>query len=130
MPVRIEPLRAAGLLGYAIVGSLTAPFSAIALVAVVVPVAGATVWTLARPPRPRPRPPRRALRRTAIAWASLVVLAGTWELVAWLRQPAYNVASAQHPTISVLLDPVTAAQPGRVLAWAGWLAAGWWLVRR
>ena len=82
------------------------------------------------PTPPRSQPPRRALRRTAIACATLVVLAGTWELVAWLQQPAYNVASAQHPTISVLLDPVTEAQPGRLLAWASWLAAGWWLVRR
>ncbi|HEY5855402.1 MAG TPA: hypothetical protein VIW24_15475 [Aldersonia sp.] len=130
MPLRTESLLAAATVAYAVAGSLTSPLSMAALIAVVVPVAGATAWTLARPPRPRPEPSRPAVRRTALAWAAVVVLAGTWELVAWLRQPAYNVASAQHPTISVLLDPVTEAQPGRLLAWAGWLAAGWWLVRR
>lgn len=130
MPPRTESLLAAATVAYAVAGSLTSPLSMASLVAVVVPVAEATAWTLARPPRPRPQPPRRALRRTAIAWAAMVVLAGTWELVAWLRQPAYNVASTQHPTISVLLDPVTQAQPGRLLAWAVWLAVGWWLVRR
>jgi hypothetical protein len=80
------------------------------------------------PTDPPPTGPR--LRRTAAAWAVLVVLGGAWELASWLRQPAYDVASPEHPTLSLLLDPVTGGGPGRFAAWCGWLYVGWRLVRR
>jgi hypothetical protein len=60
----------------------------------------------------------------------LVLLGGAWELAAWLRQPAYDVASPDHPTLSLLLDPVTGAGPGRFAAWCAWLYVGCRVARR
>jgi hypothetical protein len=82
----------------------------------------------ARERRPPLHDPGR--RRTAAAWAALVVLAAAVELVAFARQPAYDVASPGFPTLSVLLDPLTEAGPTRFLAWCCWLWAGWALARR
>jgi hypothetical protein len=86
--------------------------------------------------RHRPGPAARTpatelrLRRTAVAWAVLVVLGGAAELAAWLHQPAYDVASPDFPTLSLLLDPVTDGGPGRFIAWCAWLYVGWRVVRR
>jgi hypothetical protein len=56
--------------------------------------------------------------------------AGLWELVALLGQPDLVTGSWEHPTVSVLLDPVLATYPGRAAVLAGWLAGGWFLCRR
>lgn len=74
--------------------------------------------------------PAGPLRRTVVAWGAVLVLAAAVELVAFARQPAYNVASPDLPTLSVLLDPLTGAGPTRLLAWFGWLWVGWRLARR
>jgi hypothetical protein len=63
-------------------------------------------------------------------WATVVALAVGWELAAWLQQPSYNVSSYNHPTLSVLLDPLTAPPMARFVAWCGWLYVGYRLVRR
>jgi hypothetical protein len=110
---------------YAALASLSRPFSAAALVAVAVPV----LVVLAASRRPVPAPPR-PLRRTAVACGALLTLAAVVELVAFVRQPAYNVAAPDLPTLSVLLDPLTGAGLTRFLAWCGWLFVGWQLVRR
>jgi hypothetical protein len=112
---------------YAGLASLTRPLTGAAAVAVAVPAAIVLVraW---RPLPPRLRPPGAA--RTAVAWGVLLVLAAAVELVAFARQPAYNVASPDLPTLSVLLDPLTSGGPTRFLAWFGWLWAGWQLGRR
>jgi hypothetical protein len=70
------------------------------------------------------------VRRTAVAWGAVVALAGAVELVALARQPAYNVASPDHPTISLVLDAVTEVQPFRFVAWCCWLYLGWVVGRR
>ena len=117
---------------YAAAASFTPPLSATAAVAVAVPAtlvlvlatrhrAGLGSGTPATDPR---------LRRTAAAWAVLVVLGAALELAAWLHQPAYDVASPDFPTLSVLLDPVTDGGPGRFIAWCAWLYVGWRVVRR
>jgi len=111
---------------YAGVASLSRPFSGAAVVAVAVPVA----VVLARSRRRRPAVPNVPLRRTAVAWGAVLGLATVVELVAFVRQPAYDVASPALPTLSVLLDPLTSAGPTRFLAWCGWLWAGWELARR
>jgi len=120
---------AAGLL-YAALASASRPLTEAAAVAVAVPAA----IVLAQACRRRARPPAGAVsprvRRTAVAWAVLVVLAGTAELVALTRQPAYNVGSRDHPTISLLLDPVTEGWPLRFVAWCCWLYLGWAVARR
>jgi hypothetical protein len=77
------------------------------------------------PLRVDPLPAAPRLRRTAAAWASLVLLGGALEFVAWLRQPAYDIASPDHPTLSLLLDPVTGSGPGRFVSWCVWLYVGW-----
>lgn len=111
---------------YAGVASLSRPFSGAAVVAVAVPVA----VVLVRSRRRRPAVPNVPLRRTAVAWGAVLGLATVMELVAFVRQPAYDVASPALPTLSVLLDPLTSAGPTRFLAWCGWLWVGWELARR
>jgi hypothetical protein len=112
---------------YAGVASLSRPLTGAALVAVAVPavivLAGSARWA---PMVPAGRP----LRRSAVLWAAVLGLAAVVELVAFVRQPAYDVASPELPTLSVLLDPLTEAGPTRFLAWCGWLWVGWDLVRR
>jgi hypothetical protein len=111
---------------YAGVASLSRPFSGAAVVAVAVPVA----VVLVRSRRRRPAVPNAPLRRTAVAWGAVLGQATVMELVAFVRQPAYDVASPALPTLSVLLDPLTSAGPTRFLAWCGWLWVGWELARR
>jgi hypothetical protein len=136
---------------YAAVAAQSRPLTGAAAVAVAVP-AVVVLAAAARRPRPRsvpaaagPRPDvglgpgaqqvpapggPGGLRRTALAWAVLAALATAVELVAFLRQPAYNVGSPDHPTISLLLDPLTGAGPSRFAAWCCWLGLGWAVLRR
>lgn len=117
---------------YAAAASLTQPHTGAATLAVVVPAA-VVVLALAGTRRPSgsdaadPHPP---LGRTAWAWAAVVVSAAVWELAALLQQPSYNVASEDHPTLSILLDPLTDTTAPRFLAWCCWLYLGYRLVRR
>jgi hypothetical protein len=116
---------------YAAVATLSRPLTAAAAVAVAIPVA----IVLVRSVRRRPPPTARAAvtgprRRTAAAWGTVVILAAALELVAFSRQPAYNVATPDFPTLSVLLDPLTVAGPTRFVLWCCWLWAGWALARR
>jgi hypothetical protein len=69
------------------------------------------------------------LRRTYVCWGVLLAAAVVWEMYAFLHQPAWNVSSADHPTLSVLLDPVLQLRPVRFVAWLLWLGAGLRLVR-
>jgi hypothetical protein len=61
---------------------------------------------------------------------AVLAAGGVWELWSLFQQPGFAVASYAHPTISVLTDPVLAAEPGRAVVLAGWLLLGWYLVRR
>lgn len=115
---------------YAAVAALSRPLTAAAAVAVAIPVAIVLVQSVRR----RASTARAAFtgprRRTAAAWGAVVVLAGALELVAFSRQPAYNVATPDFPTLSVLLDPLTEAGPTRFVLWCCWLWVGWALARR
>jgi hypothetical protein len=117
---------------YAAAASLTPPLSVAAAVAVAVPATVVLVLATWHRPGLGSRTPAidRRLRRTAAAWAVLVVLGAAVELAAWLHQPAYDVASPDFPTLSLLLDPVTDGGPGRLIAWCAWLYVGWRVVRR
>ena len=135
-PVR-RGILVAGAVVYAAAASATAPLTGAAMVMVAVPAAGVLVLAVrSRNGRGRPAPPAdtppvdRRLRRTATAWAVPILFGGVLELSAWLRQPAYDVASPDHPTLSLLLDPVTGGGPGRLVAWCAWLYAGWRVARR
>jgi hypothetical protein len=117
---------------YAAAASLTPPLGVAAAVATAIPVAVVLVLAARDRPDPAAQTPATGLRvrRTAVVWAVLVVLGGAVELAAWLHQPAYDVASPDFPTLSVLLDPVTDGGPGRFIAWCAWLYVGWRVVRR
>lgn len=115
---------------YAAVASLTRPLTGAAAVAVAVPaVAGLALAGIAHPSAHHGGIDP-ALRRTAVVWAALVALGTAWELAAWLQQPAYNVGSYEHPTVSLLLDPVTQAGIPRFAAWCCWVYVGYRMVRR
>jgi hypothetical protein len=115
---------------YAAVASLTRPLTDAAAVAVAVPA----VAVLVLPGIARPSAGHGgidpAVRRTAVLWAAVVALGTAWELVAWLQQSAYNVASYEHPTASTLLDPVTEDWIPRFAAWLCWVYVGYRVVRR
>lgn len=116
---------------YAAVAALSRPLTAAAVGAVAIPVGIVLVQSVRR--RPPPRAPGAFTgprRRTAAAWGAVVVLAAALELVAFSRQSAYNVGTADFPTVSVLLDPLTEAGPTRFVLWCCWLWAGWALARR
>jgi hypothetical protein len=118
---------AAGLL-YAAAAAVTEPLTAPATVAWLVPAAAVLILAGLRTDS-EPAVAGRPVRRTALAWGALVGLAFALELVAWLQQPAYNVGSRDHPTISLLLDPALEPWPVRFAAWAVWLWVGWRVVR-
>lgn len=120
---------------YAAGASLTRPDTGAAALAVALPAAVVVVLTgvragARRPCGPDPADAHPSVRRTAWAWAALVGLAVLWELAALLQQPAYDVASEDHPTVSILLDPLTDSGAPRFLAWCCWLYLGYRLVRR
>ncbi len=78
-------------------------------------------------------PDRRSARPTtsgALVWGGVAIAAGGWELAALAQQPTLLEGSPDHPTLSVLLDPVLATYPGRVAVLACWLALGRYLVRK
>jgi hypothetical protein len=115
---------------YAAVASQTRPLTDAAAVAVAVPAIAVLVLAgTGRAAAADRGGIDSKVRRTAALWAAVVALAAAWELAAWLQQPAYNVASYDHPTASVLLDPII--QPGipRFAAWCCWLYAGYRVVR-
>jgi hypothetical protein len=114
---------------YAIVVGAFGRYSWPATVAVVVPGAAALIiaWRDSAVPRPVGPPIERA---GAVAWASVFVAAGLWELTALLLQPSLTTDSPAHPTISVLTDPLLATHPGRSLVLLLWLGVGFYLMRR
>lgn len=63
-------------------------------------------------------------------WLIVLVLLGLWELSALLSQPNLQTDSEQHPTISVLMNPVLASHLGRSIALFVWLVAGWYILSR
>ncbi|MFI5100808.1 MAG: hypothetical protein ACHQE5_09905 [Actinomycetes bacterium] len=67
-------------------------------------------------------------RRSAWAWSLVLVTAGCWELVALLLQPNLQQGSADHPTVSFLMDTVLAGHLGRSVTLLLWLALGWFLL--
>ena len=120
----------AGALLYAATAALTTPLTPLASVAVLVPEGLVLVLAGARRTWADTGLWQGGLSRTAMAWGAVVVLTAVWDLAAWLAQPAYNVASADHPTISLLLDPLTGSLLPRFVLWCCWLYVGYRLVRR
>jgi hypothetical protein len=115
---------------YAAVASLTTPLTSGAAVAVAVPVVAVLVRTGLGAPSVAHLEGDPRVRRTAALWAAVVALGSAWEIAVWLQQPAFDIASHEHPTASILLDPVTDAGLPRFVAWCCWLYVGYRVVRR
>ena len=107
----------------ALVGALFPSFSKRSTFAVLL-FGGVLVWlgSSGRLPR-RPVPVR--LSGAAAWWLVPTLFLATVELVNFLFGSTY-----QHPTLSVLLDPVLDRYPARAAAYFAWLAGMWGLARR
>lgn len=62
-------------------------------------------------------------------WAVVGVLTCLWELAQFLQQPDARTDSWDHPTLSVVLDPLFAPGPGRTVLVIVWLVTGVFLAR-
>ncbi|NMI02152.1 hypothetical protein [Pseudonocardia acidicola] len=113
----------AAIAGYALLAAPARPLTAPAAVAVLAPGVLLLVLRARHPVAPLPSTARPVA--AAVLWLGLGVLFGLWELAAALWGD-----DAAHPTFSLMLDPVLATYPGRVLGYLGWLALGRWLVTR
>jgi hypothetical protein len=100
-----------------------------ATLAVIVPGAVGLMMAFRTARNPGPEPPPIG-RHGAVAWASLFVALGIFELVNLLLQPDLATGSYAHPTISTLLDPILAMHTGRSVLLFVWLLLGWYLVKR
>lgn len=79
----------------------------------------------------RQRDSSRRLSRTGVlAWGSILVAGGLWELGALLGQPTFEQSSYAHPTISTLTNPLLHSSLGRSVALLGWVGLGAFLVER
>jgi hypothetical protein len=58
-------------------------------------------------------------------WATPLAAIVAWELTTYFGTPR-----AEHPTLSSMLDVVTATPWGRGVAFASWLVLGWFVVTR
>ena len=77
---------------------------------------------LARQPTVGPGPRRWS---AWLLWIVPVAAIVGFELFNYTRLPRHA-----HPTLSSLLDSLTASHPGHAVAFLAWLALGWYLVRR
>jgi hypothetical protein len=62
-------------------------------------------------------------------WAAAGVAVCLWELTSFLQQSDPATANPDHPTLSAILEPVFAHNPGRTAMIIVWLAAGVYLAR-
>jgi hypothetical protein len=100
--------------------SLTLPASVIVL------AGGLGIWWTGRYAPPPPVEPGGPVSTQSVAvWAVLFAGFAAWELSAFLI--GNNDA---HPTFSMLADPILSFGPTRALCGLGWLACGWYLLRR
>jgi cobalamin synthase len=120
---------------YAVLASSTRPFTWAANIVTGVPVVAVgltTAWT-SRSVAPRPTDGRadavqQHQPRWDRRWTAWVVLAAgviSWELYCLVSLPR-----AEHPTLSSLLDMLDSTGAGKSVAFASWLALGWFLVAR
>lgn len=126
--LRLSRVAAIAGLVYAVLVAGLARYSWPATIAVGTPAAigVAIVW---RRPMGDATAPRRIPAAGGLAWASVFVALGLWELAALLLQPSLTTDSWAHPTISVLMEPILATHLGRSIVLSLWLASGWVLLR-
>lgn len=73
---------------------------------------------------------RRAVRRAAILWSSVIAAGCLWEVAAFFLGRDLAGREQDFPALSDLLDPVLEWQPARGVLVALWLLGGYALVRR
>ncbi|MGD0379877.1 MAG: hypothetical protein ABSC30_07820 [Acidimicrobiales bacterium] len=121
-------------LGYAIVASLTRPFTWGADVVTSVPLVVAavvTMWSSAttRGVEARHREATGARDHGAggtrrwVVWLGPMLAITGWELYCFFSLPRVT-----HPTLSSLLDILDSTRAGKTVAFALWLVLGWFLV--
>jgi hypothetical protein len=93
----------------------------------IITIAGVAMWWIGRnaPPSRLDTPPESASPGGIAVWATLFVLFCLWELAVFLLGNNHDF-----PTFSMLVDPIVTWPPTRAAATAGWLAWGWYLLRR
>ncbi|GBC87045.1 hypothetical protein HRbin12_01046 [bacterium HR12] len=127
--VRASPQWLLGVVAYAVVVGSFERYSWPASVAVLVPAAAGVVLAWEGRTRERPSPPRIGFARMA-PWAAVVVAFAAWELTNLFLQPSLTEGSYDHPTFSVLMDPILATHVGRSIVLTLWLLLGWFLLER
>jgi hypothetical protein len=118
----------------AVVASFTRPFTVGADVVTALPIAGAALvaaWSIShhRPTDAEEAadPAARSARwsRWWPVWTVPILGITAWELYCFA-----NLPRAQHPTLSALIDSLDSSRVGKTVAFATWLALGWFLVSR
>ncbi len=99
--------------------SLTLPASLLVL------AGGLGIWWSGRYAPPSLMPSTAAPAAGVAAWAVAFGVFAVWELGAFVIGN-----NDSHPTFSMLSDPVLSFGPTRALCAFGWLATGWYLLRR
>jgi hypothetical protein len=118
---------------YAVGASFTRPFTVAADVVTAVPLALAALVTIRvvgtgggssdRATAAGVEPIRRG--RWWVAWMVPIAAVVAWELFCLVSLPR-----TEHPTLSSLIDTFDSSRPGKTVAFALWLALGWFLVAR
>jgi hypothetical protein len=117
----------AAALGYSWVASGLRAFTHPMAVAVSIPlvIAGIAVIRSSRRLDAAAATGDTAPRRGTWVWVVLVILLLAWELISFRLSPRVD-----HPTLSSIADAAMSTHAGRFIAFAAWLAAGYWLFRR
>ena len=127
LPLGARPARnaiiGAALVGYAWLLGGAAPFSARALLGVLLPGAVLGVIAYSRPPERIP-PPESVDSAGFSYWVICIALLFEWEA------SAVRDNSPGHPSLTDLINPLIAPHPIKAAAIVVWLLAGWALVKR
>jgi hypothetical protein len=127
LPLGARPARnaiiGAAVIGYAWLLGGAAPFSARALLEVLLPGAVLGVIAYARPPERIP-PPETVDVAGFSYWVICIALLFEWEA------SAVRDNSPGHPSLTDLVNPLIAPHPIKAAAIVVWLLAGWALVKR
>ncbi len=121
---------AAACIAYAVMASFTRPFTWPADVVTAVPLVLAAVATVPRMRRAGAAGAAGhvAHRARASGWRWLVPVAVAVAVAGWELACYASAPRAAHPTLSSLIDLLDSTHAGKAVAFAVWLALGWYLV--